>query len=101
MIPPSNATHDRERCGRTRSRRIDETRHTFATLAITAGRAHRVDQPAASNSNIQTTLKHYARWLLAATQMYVAVLARLPGRTEEAASRRPSSLGFRQAPPTT
>jgi integrase len=55
-------------------RAIDETRHTFATLAITAGAPIEWVSRQLGHSNIQTTLKHYARWLPAANQMYIAVL---------------------------
>jgi integrase len=55
-------------------RALDETRHTFATLALAGSAPIEWVSKQLGHTNIQTTLKHYARWLPAADDRIIALL---------------------------
>jgi integrase len=69
-------------------RALDNTRHTYATLAITARIPVEWVSKQMGHTNIQTTLKHYARWLPVADDHYIAAFD-AHGSTDGRNTRRP------------
>lgn len=74
-------------------RAVDQTRHTFATLALAAGAELAWVSRQLGHTKLQTTLKHYARWLpeteernLAALDAFAAKNRTETGQSEEATS---------------
>lgn len=55
-------------------RALDNTRHTFATLALAAGAPLEWVSGQMGHTNINTTKKHYARWLPRANDRNLAIL---------------------------
>jgi integrase len=53
-------------------RALDNTRHTYATLAIAAGIPVEWVSHQLGHTNIQTTLRHYKRWLPSEDDVYLA-----------------------------